>query len=448
MNLGVALDAQGTAPGGFIELSTSTAIRPMLSTLQISQFLPTGRGRFTFPAPYGTEGYRLTVPTDCGGNDCVNSVGYSYWMNINNHAGSNTMYMFLGLDRDKGGTGPTLFSLSKTSGAVTKIGSLFSANDGRGSQTGEGMYFSASAPLMLYVRNGQTLERFDVLAKTTTVVFNLDDATSLFGSSRSLWQVHSSNDDRVHSFTVRENGGSYDMLGCGVYLETSRQFKYFKTIRGAYDECQVDRSGRWLLIKEDVDGHNGEDNRIIDLQTGGETVLLDEKGGMGHSDMGWGDIVGADNWMDYPGLRLWQFGTSPVGPGTVVYRDPTWSTQSVEHLSRSNAVAGSLASQYACGSSATRTNGPRSNEVVCFMLDGSLKTLVVAPVMTNLDAKGGGDDYNKGPKGNLDVTGQYFIWTSNMGGSRQDAFIVRVPSQLIAPSSPKAPGPPSNLIVR
>jgi hypothetical protein len=235
-----------------------------------------------------------------------------------------------------------------------------------------------------------------------------------------------------------------------VFLENTRQFRYYPTIRGAYDECQIDRSGRWLLIKEDVDGRNAEDNRIIDLQSNKETVLLDENGGMGHSDMGYGDIVGADNWMDYPGLRLWQFGTTPLGPGTVVYRDPSWSTQSVEHLSRSNATAGPTASQYACGSSAARVNGPRTNEVVCFMLDGSLKTLVVAPVMTNLNAEGGGtDDYNKGPKGNLDVTGQYFIWTSNMGGSRQDAFVVRIPSQLIAgPSVSGAPGPPGNVIVR
>jgi hypothetical protein len=35
------------------------------------------------------------------------------------------------------------------------------------------------------------------------------------------------------------------------------------------------------------------------------------------------------------------------------------------------------------------------------------------------------------PKGNLDVTGQYFIWTSNMGGNRLDAFIVKVPSHLL-----------------
>ena len=65
------------------------------------------------------------------------------------------------------------------------------------------------------------------------------------------------------------------------------------------------------------------------------------------------------------------------------------------------------------------------------------QVVVVAPVMTDLNAPGGVDDYRKQPKGNLDVTGQYFIWTSNVGGSRLDAFIVKVPTRLLA-----APGPP------
>ena len=51
----------------------------------------------------------------------------------------------------------------------------------------------------------------------------------------------------------------------------------------------------------------------------------------------------------------------------------------------------------------------------------------MAPVMTDLDASGGGSEYYKLPKGNLDITGQYFIWTTNTGGNRIDAFLVKVP---------------------
>jgi hypothetical protein len=55
-------------------------------------------------------------------------------------------------------------------------------------------------------------------------------------------------------------------------------------------------------------------------------------------------------------------------------------------------------------------------------------------VMTDLYASGGGtDDYAKRPKGNLDVTGRYFIWTTNLAGNRLDAFIVKIPTSTITP---------------
>lgn len=80
-----------------------------------------------------------------------------------------------------------------------------------------------------------------------------------------------------------------------------------------------------------------------------------------------------------------------------------------------------------------------TDPIVCFVrdanhnTDGSLDVLVVAPVMTDLDAAGGrdanGDDYEQLPKGNLDVTGKYFLWTTNLGGSRLDAFLVKIPAE-------------------
>jgi hypothetical protein len=86
------------------------------------------RGAFTFPPPYNTTGFRLTNAGDCGGTDCVSAVGYSYWNNINNHAGSETMLIFLGLDRNQGGTGPTLFSINKRSGETRNLGPIFDSD--------------------------------------------------------------------------------------------------------------------------------------------------------------------------------------------------------------------------------------------------------------------------------------------------------------------------------
>src|ERR1051325_11073126 len=70
-----------------------------------------------------------------------------------------------------------------------------------------------------------------------------------------------------------------------------------------------------------------------------------------------------------------------------------------------------------------------------------MQALVVAPNMRDLNAAGGGsDDYWKIPSGNIDVTGEYFIGTANMGTSRQDAFIVHIPQDKLG-VSPSAPTP-------
>src|SRR5215831_5365513 len=52
-------------PGGFIEKAYSTNVRAKLTPTQIQAMLP-ARGLFTFPAPYLTQGIRLTNSSDCG----------------------------------------------------------------------------------------------------------------------------------------------------------------------------------------------------------------------------------------------------------------------------------------------------------------------------------------------------------------------------------------------
>jgi hypothetical protein len=435
--------AAQSAPGGILETADSTAVRP-----RVSVSLPT-RGAFAFPAPYGTTGVRITNASDCGGSDCVVYTGYSYWRRMNNHVGSNTMLIFMTLDPSKGGSGPTLYSYDKTTDQVTMVGPLFSPSSSFYGATGENWYFSASQPTKLYVDDGARLYRYDVLAKTFQTVF---DITAQFGSNRYIWQYHSSEDDTVHSATLRDSS-TYAMLGCLVYHETTGQFSYYPA-QGEFDECQVDKSGQWLLIKEHVQTTTGDDdNVIVNLATGAQTIFYDQAGAGGHSDNGFGYMVAEDNWNALPGaIRLWSFGqpfpTSEPGTppqGQLVYHTTDWNAD-IGHMSHTNAQAGlAPGQQYACGGNASRLNLPRNNEVLCFPLDGSLRVLVVAPVMTDLNASGGGtDDYSKMPKGDLDVTGQYFLWTSNMGGSRLDAFIVKVPSQLLtgaASSAPPAPPP-------
>ena len=423
----MSTSVQAQVPGGFLEPDDSTAIRPALTPSQIQSMLPV-RGPFTFPAPYSTQGIRLTNSADCGGADCVSHVGYSYWRNINNHVGSDSMLIFLGLDRARGGGGPTLFRYDKVTDVVTVLGPLFDPESALSFNSGEGWYFSATRPTSLYITDGADFLRMDVLTRQLELVFNV---SGQFGDETSVWQPHSSNDDRVHSATllVKETG---DGLGCLVYREDLHQLTFFPKT-GEFDECQIDKSGRWLLIKEQVDDLQGVDNVIVDLQTGTQKVLLDEDGAGGHSDNGFGYMVAADNWYDAPNAyRLWKFADDPL-VGTLVYTGGDWSIDAPGHVSHANARPDlSPEEQFVCGAGSSRESAPRANEIVCFRMDGARNALVVAPVMTNLDAAGGDDDYGKSPLGNLDVTGQYFIWTSNLGGDRLDAFIVKVPTHLLS----------------
>ena len=452
----LALVASGAfaQTGGFVDSATSGGTRPRFSSATIQSFVP-ARGRFTFPSPYSTQGIRLTNASDCGGNDCVLSVGYSYWRNINNHSGSDTMLIFLGLDRRKGGSGPTLFSYNKNTGETQNRGPLFDGNSPYGSATGEGWYFSAMQPHTLYVSASTTrLERYDVVTHALSTVFDIGSRTDLFGANRYIWQVHSSSDDRVHSATVKD-ASSYADLGCMAYREDTKQFFFYPQKGINYDECQIDKSGRWLVIKEKTgaDSRSEVDNRIIDLQTGNERLLLDRNGAGGHSDMGAGYMVASDNMNAQPGaVRVWRFdmdvtGGQPVasvaGQGTLAYQTTSWDTD-IGHVSHANSrINVSADQQYACGANASRKDLPRANEIVCFRLDGSLNTLIVAPNITDLNASGGGsEDYWKMPKGNLDITGEYYIWAANSGTNRLDAYIVRIPKDKLGGSSAPPPTTP------
>src|SRR2546426_4502716 len=176
-------------PGGFVELGTSTDVRPLLTQAQIGAFVPP-RGLFTFPAPYLTQGIRITNASDCpGGTDCLNYVGYSYWRNMNNHVGSDSMLIFLTLDRSRGGGGPNLFSYNKVTDVVTNLGPLFGAASGFSWASGEGWDFSATQPTKLYLNDGPRMLRYDVLSKQFETVYDVSTNPALFGSNRVIWQM-------------------------------------------------------------------------------------------------------------------------------------------------------------------------------------------------------------------------------------------------------------------
>src|SRR4029453_3130251 len=291
------------AGGGFIEKAGSPALRSRLTRAQIEAFLPANgaRGAFTFPAPYNTKGIRLTDASDCGGQDCLWYVGYSYWRNIKNHTGSDWMLIALGLERDNGRAGPSLLPYNKITDAFYNTGPLFSASSPFSYSTGEGWYFSAQQPTKLYLSlvGSAKLWRYDVVSRTSETTPALDltqcKRPSVCPSAAAfIFQPHSSDDDRVHSATVQNS--SFARLGCVVYRSDTKRFRFFAPRPGNFiDECHVDKSGNWLMLLE-VTPSGSLNNRVVDLRNGTITTIDDVQGALGHLDMGYGYAVGADNW--------------------------------------------------------------------------------------------------------------------------------------------------------
>jgi hypothetical protein len=434
--------------GGLMEKSGSPQLRPRFTTTQIQAFLPANgaRGKFTFPAPYNTEAVRLTNAGDCaGGSDCLWYVGYSYWSNINNHVGSSDMYIFLGTDTNRGGAGPTLLRYNKSTDNVQNLGPMFDESSPYHWATGEGWYFSGSQPTKLYtfLVGGTQLRRYDILSRQfdSTPAMDLGKCPRpkiCPAGAQYITQPHSSDNDLVHSASVQD--ANWQRIGCVISRPSG--FLYYSPPGGfIFDECNIDKSGRWLILLENRP--NGTRiNQIVDMQTGAKTTIDGNDGALGHLDTGYGYAVGADSYNPLPNATILlkfplQSTQRPIGP--VVHYNKRWDIAAANHIAHGNAVAGAPESQYACGSNAS-TTPDMADEVVCFPLDanrntdGSLDVLVVGQVMTDLAAAGGGtDDYAKRPKGNLDVTGRYFIWTTNLGGNRLDAFLVKIPAERLTP---------------
>ncbi len=371
-----------------MEHATSIDARPLLCREDIAAFLPE-RGAFTFPAPYNTPGIRITNASD----GAILPVGYSYWRNINQHGGRPSLLVFLGAADGH----PLLFEVDKATGSVTPRGPIGSL---RG--TAEGWYFSATVPTALYLPMQETFVRFDVETQAAEPLFSV-------GPGRLLWQMSSSDDDEVHAGTVKD--ADYKDVGVVVHR---RGTTLFLEIGDGYDECQLDKTGRWLVIKE---GAGGADNRIVDLDTGEERTLRNQDGAVGHSDTGAGVVIGEDDQHEPGALVAWDL-AGPLTPESrrLLYHLTQWDT-GLGHVSvRGDRILVSHAHRLGC---------PRVNELVLVSADGSLQSRAVAPNMVDMGC-GPGSDYEKLPKANLDPLGEYACWTANCGGDRFDAFLVQL----------------------
>ncbi len=448
--LGVpSLQAQtGQAPGGFIVPSSDTSSRGQLTQAQVAAFVPTARGPFTFPAPWGAQAWRITDDSDCTG-DCVN-FGYSIWYRLNNSQGQNLIRVLVPLRRDRGGGGPTLYTINKTTNVVTKVGPLFSSSDARSYLNCEDCSWSLSDPDRLYLPiNRSVLQRYNVVTGAAETVFdvNAPAGVALWGAGRQYFPFGgASRDDNVVAVTINDVNANW--IGCGVRVISTNTYKYYPSRSGVgqdFQGCLVSKSGNYVVMA-DITGPGGtHQNRIIRIADNAEISACTEvpNGGLctaqAHMDTGWDHYISADRWGMSQRFQLYDMAANPAGPRTTIIQDSAGgSFQTINNVSFANAQGGNVADSFAIYSQANILLGcARCNELQAARNDGSRNILVFAPVMTDPNTGGGGDPYGRQPFATIDGSGQYVYYHANlMGGPRLHAFVVWVPSQLLFGGTP------------
>lgn len=385
--------------GGFTVPCADTSVRRRFSADEIRGFLP-ARGAFSFPSPYNTTGVRLT-----NANDGTLQPFYPYWPKVNNHAGQPNIFVVVG----RRGAPGLLFVVDKATLNVS-VDTLAGLPG-----SGEQWYFSLRDPHVLYVTDGPRLMRYDVVTGERDTVWDV-------GPGRYLWQPHSSADGQTHSATLRQDG-TWAVLGPATIRNG---VEFTPSMQGDYDECQIDKSGEHVVIKEKIDGRLM--NRHINLVDRETATVLKADHPLGHSDNGHGYMVGEDANHDLPGAFILRDLTQPRRQGRLVYHMHGWGEPRgmTRHCAHSNARPGSPDSQYVIISSAHRDDLPRANEIVKVPLDGSLNATVICPNLTDLDAQSG-DDYEKLPMCTIDPPGEWICFHGNMGTDRLDLFLAAVP---------------------
>jgi hypothetical protein len=295
----------------------------------------------------------------------VNPIGMSYWRNINNHSGQDILKLFLAINDEL-----TIFTFDKRSLRIVgerKLGIH---------HTGEGCYFSAIQSDMLYFTEDNYLYRVNIDTNVITPVMEVP-ATSI------LWQCHSSWDDKTHSGLQKDRIRDYEPV---LWVVVQGHDRYVYPIKGSPDECQIDKSGEYLVIKED------NYNRIVHIPSREERIITDEEGAVGHSDCGDGTLIGEDDW--FQGLVQWDL--------------RTFEKKNLLHT-------GSNMGYVSVQGSRILLTSPEN--LILVDEHGGSRILC-----SNLSED---QSYENRPKANLCPLGEYAIWTAFVNG-RRDAYLVRL----------------------
>jgi len=219
-------------------------------------------------------------------------------------------------------------------------------------------------------------------------------------------------DDNVFAFTRKDK--DYKALGYIVWRRDQNKILRNVTL-GDLDEVQVDKSGRYLVVKAKFGPT--VDVQVVDLQTGNTENLTDPAPDFspGHSDNGRQIVVGHDNWNNQYTVRKL---ATPHQFQIVIGFGSDWSQGNHVSMLADN-ESWCLISNFTAGNGAA---GPFRNEIFQASTDGSQRVRRLAHHHSVYR------DYWDTPRSDISRDGRFVAFTSNWGSNtRRDVFIIKVP---------------------
>ncbi len=396
------LFSPGTAPAGGAA-PAAAAEKPRVRTgrkacpLPPAPALPPAGGKYLDPT-FGTQILRVTDEAD---GDSQNA--YSYYPAFNRDS---TMF-FIHCK-----AGPRLYHFDPNAFRIVGKEPLFAARPPhKHAPRWEDCIWSGADPNALFCHGHLRLWRYDVRARKYHLVRDFSGELA----PGHLHQMSKSLDDNVFGFSRQDP--KWKLVGCLVWRRDSDSIA-LRHDTTDLDEIQVDKTGRWCVVKTAKQGRGVVQDRIVDLRTGKVEDLIDDGPDFapGHSDNGRAVILGADNWKNRLTLRSF---ARPHEFLTVLDLHNDWSQD--QHISLlADDEAWATVSFYVANK--LPGSGAFRNEIVQVKTDGSQQVRRLAHHRSVYRG------YWDSPRACISRDGRFITYTSNFEGRGRGVFILRVPS--------------------
>lgn len=305
---------------------------------------------------------------------------YAYWSNA--WVSGQEVWVFAGHEDGD----PRFFRVSLITGAVSRYESMVPY---RG--TTEGWYWDLEG--WIYLLDGPRLRRVNPFTREDRIIF---DVSEMYRGC-DLWQAHSSDDGRTHSATVRRivEIGKYPYIATMV----CRDGKLIPfDAQGNLDESHISGSGSDVMIEEN------DNLRVINIDTRQTRHMDDAEGALAHIDCGPDYMVGEADKPD-PGCCALYYLNRPLTPANKV---TLFLTTNMGHVS---------VKQGRCLLS--DTEGLWDVD-----LQGRGRTFLRAHGMVVPPETPPSRQYDYQVKANLSPDAKVACFMSNMGGPRQDIYLL------------------------